>query len=70
MTLLTGLKQKIKLTIQRSRAFNKFVVDYLLSLLSQSVEHAKEGQGLDPARTGPFLLIRHIQLFFFSTVAC
>ena len=64
MTLLTGLKQKIKLTIPRSQAFNKFIVDYLLSLLSQSVEHAQEGQGLDRARTGPFLLIERIQLFF------
>ena len=64
MTLLTGLKQKIKITSQRSRAFNKFIVDYLLSLLSQSVEDAKEGQGLDRARTGPLLLIQRVQLFF------
>lgn len=64
MTLLTGLKQKIKITTQRSRAFNKFIVDYLLSFLSQSVEDAKEGQGLDRARTGPLLLIQRIQLFF------
>ena len=69
MTLLTGLKQKIKITTQRSRAFNKFIVDYLLSFLSQSVEDAKEGQGLDRARTGPLLLIQRIQLFFY-TVAC
>ena len=60
MTLLTGLKQNIKITIQRSRAFNK----YLLFLLSQSVEHAKEGQGLDRARTGPFLLIQQFSYFF------
>lgn len=64
MTLLTGLKQKIKITMQRSQAFNKFIVDYLLSLLSQSVEHAKEGQRSDRARPGPFLLIQRIQLFF------
>lgn len=62
MTLLTGLKQKIKITIQRSRAFNKFILEYLLSLLSQLVEHAQKGQGgLDRARTGPF----PTQLFLF-----
>ena len=58
------IKAKNKNNYSEVPSVQQIFVDYLLSLLSQSVEDAKEGQGLDRARTGPLLLIQRIQLFF------
>lgn len=71
MTLLTGLKQKIKITTQRSRAFNKFIVRRLLAVLSKSVSRGRVGRaGVRPSENWTPPSHSAHSVIFFYTVAC